>query len=97
MVSDPLGILARSRALWNRSHLDLRSDEILAQILDRGTMDDWRALFALASTDPSLRTRIKHVVETVPLPLPRLWLAALASLGEDVDFARTLPSYGPEI
>ena len=34
--------LAHSRALWNRTHLDLRSDEILAQILDRGSMDDWR-------------------------------------------------------
>jgi len=34
--------LTHSPALWNRSHLDLRSDEILAQILDRGSMDDWR-------------------------------------------------------
>lgn len=49
--------LARSRALWNRSHLDLRSDEILAQILDRGTLEDWRALYELARTDPALRTR----------------------------------------
>ena len=85
--------LAHSRALWNRSHLDLRSDEILAQILDRGTLDDWRAVYSLARTDPGLRTRIKHIVESVPLPLPRLWLAALAGLGETVDFARVLPSY----
>ena len=88
--------LTHSPALWNRSHLDLRSDEILAQILDRGTLQDWRELYALARRDPALRARIRHIVESVPLPLPRFWLAALAGLGESVDFARILPSYGPE-
>ncbi len=44
----------RDRDDWvarrNRSSLDLTRDEILAQILDRGRMDDWRALYALART-----------------------------------------------
>lgn len=31
--------LATSSALWNRSHLVLESDEVLAQILDRGELD----------------------------------------------------------
>src|SRR6185295_17723263 len=33
--------LTRSRALWNRSRLDLESDEALAQILDWGELDAW--------------------------------------------------------
>ena len=87
-----LDILARSRALWNRERLDLRSDEILAQILDRGDMDAWRALYRLAKYDPELRRRILGVVRTVPIALPRFWLAALASLGEPVDLGGRLPS-----
>ncbi|HEX5052312.1 MAG TPA: hypothetical protein VFZ65_11100 [Planctomycetota bacterium] len=84
--------LGDSPALWNRSHLDLRSDEVLAQILDRGTLADWRELYALAKADPELRARILRVLETVPLPLPRLWLSALAALGERVDTGMNLPS-----
>ena len=82
-----------SPALWNRSHLDLRSDEILAQILDRGTLADWRDLFALARDDAALRQRILRIVHTVPLPLPRLWLAAMAELGEPVDLCAELPGF----
>lgn len=89
--------LERSPALWNRSHLDLTSDEILAQILDRGDLADWRELYTLAEKDPTLRTRILRIVERVPLPLPRFWLAAMASLGEAVDFGRVLPSYSLEV
>jgi hypothetical protein len=85
--------LSRSRALWNRTELDLRSDEMLAQILDRGDLTDWRELFALAKADPALRRRIIDVVARVPVPLPRLWLAALASLGEQVDLDMALPRY----
>jgi hypothetical protein len=83
--------LENSLALWNRSKLDLRSDEILAQILDRGTMADWRELHALALNDVGLRRRIAHILATVPLPLPRLWLAALAEMGEPVDLGMQLP------
>lgn len=83
--------LERSRALWNRNGLDLRSDEMLAQLIDRGSMDDWRALYALAGADPTLRSRIRRIVETVPLYLPHFWLAALAALGEPVDFDTPLP------
>ena len=92
-----LEALQRSRALWNRSHLDLASDEILAQILDRGDLADWRELYALAQQDPTLRARILRTIERVPLPLPRFWLAAMANLGEDVDFERVLPSYVPKV
>ena len=82
-----------SRASWNRSRLDIESDEALAQILDRGEMATWRDLYCLARTNPHLRARIKRIVLTVPVPLPRFWLAALANLGEAVDLAAPLPDY----
>jgi hypothetical protein len=88
-----MSALEHSRALWNRARLDLGSDEILAQILERAEMDAWRELYALARRDLELRRRILQIVRTVPLPLPRFWLAALASLGETVDLGVPLPSY----
>jgi hypothetical protein len=84
---------AASRALWNRFALDLRSDEILGQILERGELASWRLLYAQARTDRSLRARLQRIVLTVPLPLPHFWLAALASLGEDVDLGAKVPDY----
>lgn len=86
-------VIASSRALWNRSGLDLGSDEVLAQILDRGEIAVWRALYQLARRDPHLRARIKSVVLSTPLPLPHFWLAALANIGESVDFEARLPDY----
>ena len=83
--------LSDSRALWNRTHLELGSDEVLAQILDRGSMDDWRALHALARDDRELRLRIIRLIQRVPLPLPHFWLAALRALGEDVDVGQVTP------
>ena len=94
MTADPLEVLRRSRALWNRGHLDLGSDETLAQILDRGEMDAWRALFRIAREDAALRRRIARIVTTVPTPLPHFWLAALESLGEEIDLAAPVPEYG---
>jgi len=85
--------LSGSRALWNRADFDIESDEMLSQLLDRGEMESWRELYRLARTDPRLRARIKRIVLTVPLPLPRFWLAALASLGEPVDWNAGLPDY----
>jgi hypothetical protein len=85
--------LERSRALWNRTGCDLESDEVLAQILDRGTLADWQALYRRAGSDPRLRARIKAIVLTVPVPLPRFWLAALASLGEPIDLGAAVPDY----
>jgi hypothetical protein len=85
--------LEASRALWNRETLDLRSDEILAQILDRGELEGWRELYGMACTDHELRARIHRLVRTVPVSLPRFWLAALASLGEDVNFDVPVPDY----
>jgi hypothetical protein len=66
---------------------------VLAQLLDRGNVRDWRELFRLARTDDQLRHRIMHVVTTVPTPLPYFWLAALASLGEPVDWNAPVPKY----
>jgi len=76
---------------WNRSRLDLASDEVLAQILDRGDLDAWQELYRLATGDPVLRARILDVVREVPLPFPSFWLAALASLGETIDWETELP------
>jgi len=76
---------------WNRSRLDLDSDEVLAQILDRGDLEAWRELYRIAAADPLLRTRIRGVVRRVPLPFPSFWLAALASLGERIDWQMSLP------
>ncbi len=85
--------LASSPALWNRSELNLESDEVLAQLLDRGDMAAWRALYRIAAADARLRARIQRVILNVPTPLPRFWLAALASLGEVVDYDVPLPDY----
>ena len=81
------------RGLWNRSTLDLRSDEVLAQILDRGELADWRELYRLSAADAQLRARIRRLVLTVPVPLPRFWLAALSSLGDLVDYDAPVPDY----
>jgi hypothetical protein len=85
------GTLSSSAALWNRDRLDLSSDEILAQILDRGDLGDWRELFSLASRDPGLRRRIAGIARRVPLAYPGFWLAAMASLGEQIDWSMSLP------
>ena len=85
--------LESSRALWNRTTLNLESDELLAQLLERGEMNAWRELYRLARTDAHLRARITQIVLTVPLPLPRFWLAALANLGEPVDWNTPVPDY----
>ncbi|MSP60960.1 MAG: hypothetical protein EXR72_11570 [Myxococcales bacterium] len=83
--------LRDSRALWNRNALDLRSEEIIAQILDRGEIWAWRELYRLAGEDAELRRRIRRVVERVPLACGHFWLAALANLGEVVDVGMALP------
>ncbi len=83
----------RSRALWNRTRGDLESDEVLAQILDRGEIEVWRDVYRRAKSDAQLRQRIVRIVLTVPTPLPRFWLAALASLGECVDLGAPVPDY----
>ena len=85
--------IEKSRALWNRSEVALESDEVLAQILDRGELGAWRDLYRRARADPRLRARMARIVLTVPLPLPRFWLAALSALGESVDLAAPVPDY----
>lgn len=84
-------ILESSRALWNRERLDLRSEETLAQILDRGSLDDWRAIYRLAAEDEELRARLCRVVGRVPLGYPYFWRVALRSLGEEVDLDAPVP------
>ncbi len=87
--SKPPGVrLESSQALWNRSHLELESDEVLAQILDRGTLEDWCALYRLAAGTGEeagrLRRRIVDLCRSVPLPFPHLFLAAVGALGEEL-------------
>ncbi len=81
--------LSRSQALWNRDHLDLKSDEQLTQLLDRGEIEAWREIYRLASgADDSavaLRRRIVHLCRTVPISFPHLFLAAMGSLGEKLE------------
>jgi hypothetical protein len=86
-------VIATSRALWNRESANLESDETLAQLLDRGELAIWRELYRLAAKDELLRQRIKRLVLTVPSPLPHFWLAALASLGEPIDWSVPVPEY----
>ncbi len=76
---------------WNRDRFDLASDEMLAQVLDRGDLASWRELYGLAAGDEGLRRRILAVVRRVPLPFAAYWLAALAALGETVDWTIPLP------
>lgn len=62
-------------------------------MLDRGEMDAWRALYRLAKNDAALRRRIATVIHRVPLPMPYFWLAALASLGDKVDWSGVPTGY----
>jgi hypothetical protein len=85
-----LKVLERSRALWNRKGLELESDEVLAQILDRGSLEDWRALYRLLSGRGEdagrLRARVHRLLLAIPSGLPYFWLAALAASGHEVDW-----------
>jgi hypothetical protein len=81
--------LATSQALWNRGSFALESDEVLAQILDRGEMAAWREIYQLAA-GPSeeaaaLRRRILRLCRTVPLSFPHLFIAAMRALGQPVE------------
>ncbi len=81
--------LSGSAALWNREGLALESDEVLAQILDRGGLPDWREIYRLASERTAeaarLRRRIVRLCRTVPIAFPNLFLAAMAHLGEPLE------------
>ncbi|MHC4925112.1 MAG: hypothetical protein ACYTG4_13735 [Planctomycetota bacterium] len=81
--------LESSRALWNRSRLDLSSDEVLVQILDRGELAAWRELYRLAGRPgeeaAALRRRIVDLCERIPIGFPHLFLAAMGALGEDIE------------
>jgi hypothetical protein len=83
--------IERAVVSWNRDRLDLASDEVLAQVLDRGDLAAWRELYQLAAVDETLRRRILGIVHRVPLPFPAFWLAALSGMGEPIDWTVPLP------
>jgi hypothetical protein len=87
--------LSRSRALWNRSAFALDSDEVLAQLLDRGEVEAWRELYRLASGTGEeaavLRRRILHLCQTVPLSFPHLFIAAMEALAGPVEPYPSVP------
>ncbi|MBN1961515.1 MAG: hypothetical protein JW841_11260 [Deltaproteobacteria bacterium] len=85
--------LSSSRALWNRKHLDLRSKEIIAQILDFGERDDWRELYKLCKADAKLRHRTLSVIMQVPLAYGHFWLSALAAIDQNININAELPAY----
>ncbi len=93
--------LSRSRALWNRSGLDLKSDEVLAQLLDRGEIDAWRRLYQLAmggSADAvNLRRRILRLCQTVPLSFPHLFIAAIEALEGPIEPYPVVPAPDDEL
>jgi hypothetical protein len=76
---------------WNRDRLEMASDDVLAQLLDRGDLTAYRALYKLAAADAGLRRRLVALIGRVPLPYPGFWRAALASLGEPIDWRAPLP------
>lgn len=81
--------LSRSRALWNRAGLALESDEVLAQLLDRGELAAWRALYRMASgegeEEATLRRRILRLCQTVPLSFPHLFIAAMEAIAGPIE------------
>lgn len=81
--------LSASQALWNRAGLALESDEVLAQLLDRGEIEAWRELYRLAARPgeeaAALRRRILRLCQTVPLSFPHLFIAAMGALAEPVE------------
>jgi hypothetical protein len=93
--------LSTSQALWNRAGLALESDEVLAQLLDRGELEVWRELYRLASGPgedaAALRRRILRLCRTVPLSFPHLFIAAMGALGAPVEPYPDVPSPADEV
>lgn len=87
--------LSRSRALWNRGTFALESDEVLAQLLDRGEVEAWREIYRLASGSgeeaAALRRRILRLCQTVPLSFPHLFIAAMEALAGPVEPYPSVP------
>lgn len=93
--------LSRSRALWNRNGLALESDEVLAQLLDRGEIEAWRELYRMASGPgedaAKLRRRILRLCQTVPLSFPHLFIAAMGALEGSVEPYPSVPPPGDDL
>ncbi|MGH7151351.1 MAG: hypothetical protein ACREIU_11670 [Planctomycetota bacterium] len=81
--------MRRSRALWNREGLDLASDEVLGQILDRGEVEAWREIYRLATGESAsardLRRRVLDLCRRGAVSFPHLFLAAMGALGERLE------------
>jgi hypothetical protein len=81
--------LSTSRALWNRVGPALESDEVLAQLLDRGELEAWRELYRIASGSDeqaaALRRRILRLCQRVPLSFPHLFIAAMGALSGPIE------------
>jgi len=73
--------------------LDLASDEALARVLDRGSIEEWRAVYHLlaGNTDASrqLQERIYQILLRVPTARPYVWVTVLTSLGYPIDWTAT--------
>ncbi len=69
--------------------LALESDEILAQLLDRGEIAAWRELYRMASGSgeeaAALRQRILRLCQTIPLSFPHLFIAAMGALEGSIE------------
>ena len=93
--------LSQSRALWNRTGLALESDEVLAQLLDRGEIAAWRELYRLASGPgeeaAALRRRILRLCQTVPLSFPHLFIAAMGALEGPIEPYPNVPPPADDI
>jgi len=93
--------LSQSQALWNRSGLALESDEVLAQLLDRGEIAAWRELYRLASGSgeeaAALRRRILRLCQTVPLSFPHLFIAAMGALEGPIEPYPNVPPPADDI
>lgn len=93
--------LSRSRALWNRTGLALESDEVLAQLLDRGELEAWRELYRMASGSSAeaaaLRRRILRLCQTVPIAFPHLFIAAMEALGGPIEPYPTVPQFPDDL
>jgi hypothetical protein len=67
----------------------LESDEVLAQLLDRGEVEAWRELYRMASGRDegaaALRRRILHLCQTIPLSFPHLFIAAMGAAAGPVE------------
>jgi hypothetical protein len=73
----------------------LESDEVLAQLLDRGEIEAWRELYRMASGPGEeaarLRRRILRLCQTVSLSFPHLFIAAMGAIEGPIEPYPSVP------